>query len=269
MILRLFLALTIAVGILLGNVAPVMAQSENPITEEQIVQAEELVSKAMAATNAGDFATAEDYWTEILQMFPENPAIWSNRGNSKVSQNKLDAAIADYNKSIELYPNAPDAYLNRGTAWEGLGKYSEAIADYNQVLKFNPEDPAAYNNRGNAEAGLGEWKAAVADYQKASELVPDYAFARANYALALYQIGEKSDALRNMKNLVRKYPKFADMRAALSAALWAEGKIGEAESHWVAALGLDRRYEDLNWVSNIRRWPPAMVSALQKFIALQ
>ena len=137
------------------------------------------------------------------------------------------------------------------------------------MLEFNPGDPAAYNNRGNAEAGLGEWEAAVADYKKASELVPDYAFARANYALALYQLGDKSQAVRNMKNLVRKYPKFADMRAALSAALWAEGKIGEAESHWVAALGLDRRYQDLTWVSKIRRWPPAMVAALQKFIDIQ
>ena len=105
------------------------------------------------------------------------------------------------------------------------------------MLKFNPEDPAAYNNRGNAEAGLGQWKSRrCGTIKKASELVPNYAFARANYALALYQLGETSEAMRNMKNLVRKYPKFADMRAALSAALWVQGKIGEAESHWVAAL---------------------------------
>ena len=44
--------------------------------------------------------------------------------------------------------------------------------------------------------------------------------------------------IRNMRNIVRKYPNFADMRAALTAAYWEQGKKGEAESNWVAAVGL-------------------------------
>jgi hypothetical protein len=67
---------------------------------------------------------------------------------------------------------------------------------------------------------------------------------------------------------VRRYPKFADMRAALTVSLWAEGKVGEAESNWVSAVGLDPRYKDLEWVTQIRRWPPAMVAALEKFLKL-
>ena len=72
-----------------------------------------------------------------------------------------------------------------------------------------------------------------------------------------------------MRNIVRKYPKFADMRAALTAAYWVTGQKGEAESNWVAAYGLDSRYKDMNWVKNIRRWPPSMVAALDKFLKLQ
>jgi hypothetical protein len=59
------------------------------------------------------------------------------------------------------------------------------------------------------------------------------------------------------------------MRAALSACLWEAGKRGEAESNWVAAVGLDARYKDLDWVANIRRWPPVAVTALEKFLHLQ
>jgi hypothetical protein len=59
------------------------------------------------------------------------------------------------------------------------------------------------------------------------------------------------------------------MRAALAAALWVSGKQGEAESHWASATGLDPRYKDLNWVKEVRRWPPAMVIALDKFLNLQ
>ena len=71
-----------------------------------------------------------------------------------------------------------------------------------------------------------------------------------------------------MGNIVRKYPQFADMRAALTAVLWAEGKAGEAESNWVAVMGLDGRYQDIDWVRNVRRWPPAMVDALEQFLNL-
>jgi tetratricopeptide (TPR) repeat protein len=106
-------------------------------------------------------------------------------------------------------------------------------------------------------------------YSKAFELAPEYAFARANHALALYQNGQTKEAIRNMKNIVRRYPQFADMRAALSACLWDAGQRGEAESNWVAAVGLDSRYKDLDWVAKNRRWPPVAVSALDKFLHLK
>jgi tetratricopeptide (TPR) repeat protein len=264
------IGIVLSLLLVLGWSTPVLAVSEVPsITQEQLEEGNEIAKKALKATNKGDFATAETYWTQIIEQFPTNAGAWSNRGNSRVSQNKLQAALTDYNQAIELAPNATDPYLNRGTALEGLGKWQEAIADYNHVLELDPNDPMAYNNRGNAKSGLGQWQDAIADYQKSMEIAPNFAFARANYALALYETGQIDEAIREMKNIVRKYPQFADMRAALTAAYWVNGNQGEAESNWVAAYGLDNRYKDMNWVTNIRRWPPSMVVALDKFLKLQ
>jgi tetratricopeptide (TPR) repeat protein len=273
----LTLLMVLLIGMLgwggLAYAQPASAEAGSPSQPLNVsldqAQFEELKAKAFAATNTGDFATAETYWTQLIEQLPDNPAIWSNRGNARVSQNKLEPAIADYNKAIELAPDAPDPYLNRGTALEGLGQWEAAIADYNKVLELDPKDPAAFNNRGNAEAGLGQWDAAVADYQKAADMAPDFAFARANYAIALYQTGDTQAAIRTMRNLVRKYPRFADMRAALTAALWVDGQQGEAESNWVATVGLDSRYKNLDWVAHTRRWAPAMVDALEKFLKLK
>lgn len=264
------ISILLSILLVFGSVRPVMAQSQLPnFTQQQLQQLDDVAQKALNATNNGDFATAEIYWTQIIDQFPDNPAALSNRGNARVSQNKLAEAIADYNKAIQLAPNATDPYLNRGTALEGLGKWEDAIADYNHVLELDPKDAMAYNNRGNAEAGLGKWQEAIADYSKAADMAPNFAFARANYALALYETGQTEEAIRQMRNIVRKYPNFADMRAALTAAYWEQGKQGEAESNWVAAVGLDSRYKDLNWVANVRRWSPKMVAALEKFLQLQ
>lgn len=238
-------------------------------TEQQLQQGDAIAQQAIKATEKGNFAQAETYWTKLVEMFPQNPAVWSNRGNARVSQNKLDSAIADFNQAIELAPDAPDPYLNRGTALEAQGHYNKAIADYNRVLELNPDDAMAYNNRGNAEGGQGDWQKALTDYQKAAEIAPNFAFARANAALVYYQMGQTTEAVTEMRNLVRKYPMFPDMRAALTAVLWNLGQQGEAESHWVAAVGMDNRYQDLDWVQNIRRWPPQMVAALDRFLNLQ
>lgn len=244
------------------------AQTPTKITEQQLKQGEAIAQKAFQAANQGDFGQAEKYWTELIEDFPDNPAVWSNRGNIRVNEHKLDEAIADFNQSITLAPQYSDPYLNRGIAYEGKQMWQEALADYNQALEINPQDAMAYNNRGNAKAGEKSWREALDDYAKAVEIEPEFALARANAALMTYQIGDRQSALQQMRNLVRRYPMFPDMRAALTAVLWVEGKQGDAESNWVAAVGIDNRYQDLDWVAHNRRWPPEMVTALKRFLTL-
>lgn len=248
---------------------PVLALAEQTIlSQQEIAQGEKIAKKAFRAAAKGDFARAETYWTTLIDKFPDNPAVWSNRGNVRIGQYKLSEAIADFDRSIEIAPEYPDAYLNRGIAYEGKGLWDRAIADYDRVLAIDPQDPVALNNRGNAKAGQQKWQSALEDYQQAAIIAPDFPMARGNAALIQYQLSDREEAIRNMRNLVRKYPMYSDMRAALAAALWVEGQQGEAESNWVAAVGLDNRYQDLDWVSKIRRWPPLMVSALERFLKL-
>ena len=265
------LAVVVSLGLLCltGWSLPAQAQSATAdLSPETVQDISDLRQKAFAASQQGQFEEAETYWGQLIDYLPDEAALWSNRGNVRVSQNKLAAAIDDYNQAVALAPDQPDPYLNRGAALEGMGRWEDAIADYTTVLTLNPDDAAAYNNRGNAKAGQGQWEAALADYQTAADLDPKFAFARVNAALAEYQLGNADEAIRQFRSLTRRYPSFADARAALTAALWSQGALGEAESNWVAVMGLDRRYKDLDWVSTVRRWPPAMVTALEKFLHL-
>ena len=109
------IAILLSLLLILGWVEPVLAVTQTSnLTKEELKQQDKLANKAFSATNKGDFAEAEEYWTKIIEKFPDNAAVWSNRGNSRISQNKLEEALADFNKSIELAPNATDPYLNRG-----------------------------------------------------------------------------------------------------------------------------------------------------------
>lgn len=238
-------------------------------TNEEIQQFETLKAQAFDATQRGEFAQAETYWTQLIDEFPGSAALWSNRGNVRAGQNKLDEAIADYTRAIELAPEEPDPYLNRGAVYEALGQWDAAIADYDTILTQYPSDAAALNNRGNARGGLGDWDGAIADYSRAAELDVNFLLPQINRALALYQVGKSEESLQALKGLARKYPQFADARAALTAVLWDQGRQGEAESNWVGAKGLDRRYSNIEWVAQVRRWPPRLVDALSRFLNLE
>lgn len=245
------------------------AASTAPASATQIYRdLERLYQQALEATNRGDLEQAEALWSDAIARYPSNPASWSNRGNARVSQFKLTEAIADFDEAIALAPNEPDPYINRGTAWEGLQQWDKAIADYNQALALNPDDPVALNNRGNATGSKGDWETARNDFYRAAQLAPGFALANLNLVMTRFQLGETADALRQMRSLAIRYPNAADPRAALTAMLWSRGLKGEAESNWVAVMGLDRRYQDLDWVAKIRRWPPAMVEALGNFLAI-
>ena len=153
---RLFnLITTIALLFLFAITEPAIAAEPIPESQQKTYdRIATLRDEAFGATNQGKFGEAEVFWTELIELLPDNPALISNRGNSRVSQGKLESAIEDFNQAIVLSPESSDPYLNRGAAYEGLEKFEEAIADYNHVIELDPNDAAAYNNRGNARGGL-------------------------------------------------------------------------------------------------------------------
>jgi tetratricopeptide (TPR) repeat protein len=266
--IRLILVTFCLLFCLFFNTPAIAQEISNPsFTEAEIQQGEKIALEAFEATQKGDLEKAESLWLQLSETFSNNPAVWSNLGNIHLSLNQVDRAIADFNRAIAIVPMETAPYINRGIAYESQEKWDLAIADYNKVLEINPSEAVGYNNRGNVKAALGKWQEAITDYEKAVDLNSNFAFAEGNLAIALYQIGEEKRASYLMKDLVKDYPMFADMRAALTAILWEKGNQGEAQSNWIAAIGLDSRYKDIDWVKNSRRWAPKLVTALEKFLA--
>jgi Flp pilus assembly protein TadD len=79
-------------------------------------------------------------------------------------------AIEDYNKAINLKPDNPDAYNNRGTIYTKLGQYQLAIEDFNNAIRLNPDDADTYFNRGFVYFNQGNIISGCEDAKKACEL---------------------------------------------------------------------------------------------------
>ena len=240
-----------------------------PFSLEAKVLQKSIFEKALQESKNGNFIEAEKIWSYYLKENPDDAAALSNRGNIRLALGDPKGAIRDQTKAMEISPEDLDPYINRGIAEESLKLWEDAKNDYNFVLMKNPNDVSALYNLGNVMGSMGDWVEAKKLFAKASSSKNSLAMAMASEALSLYQTGDLEVAEQKIRILIRKYPLFADPRAALSALLWRKGFLGEAESNWAAASGLDIRYREEDWLLNIRRWPPKPTSDLMAFLALE
>ena len=227
-----------------------------------------LFREALTFSSEGEFDNALDKWNDYLRIYPDDPAALSNRGNVKLVVGDPKGSLIDQNRSIQLNPNELDPYINRGIANESLGLWLEAKEDYLYVISKDKENFSALYNLANVEGSLDNWEKARSLFSNAAQNNPGFAMARSSEALANYQLGNFDASEKELRKLIRRYPTFADARAALTALQWSKGKSGEAESNWIAAVELDPRYSQEDWLLEVRRWPPAPVEDLMKFISI-
>lgn len=228
-----------------------------------------LFEKALHESRDGNFVDALHSWDDCLKLSPDNPIALSNRGNVRLALGDAEGAIIDQTDAIQLLPFEIDPHLNRGMAEEALQHWNAAKKDYKWVLKREPQNSLALYNLANALGAEGNWLQAKLLFNQAFLSDSSFAIARSSEALACYQLHQFEEAEKQLRTIIRKYPLFADARAALSVILWKKGEIGEAESHWAAASGLDSRYRQHDWLSNIRRWPPEASHDLMAFLELK
>jgi tetratricopeptide (TPR) repeat protein len=82
-------------------------------------------------------------------------------------------AVADCDIAIQLNPQDPLAYYNRGTAYSLNDDQDHAIADLSQAIQLSPGFARAYYNRAVAYKYKGDKAAAIADYQKVLTMIQD------------------------------------------------------------------------------------------------
>lgn len=87
------------------------------------------------------------------------------RGNEFYAQGKFDEAIWSYTLAIEIYPVDPASYSNRAMVNLKLENYDAVIEDATKALDIDADYVKAYHRRGKALMALKEYKKAQADFQ--------------------------------------------------------------------------------------------------------
>ena len=200
-----------------------------------------------------------------------------SRGNSYLVEGRFEDALSSLDLAEEINKDASDVYLTRGIVNEKLLRWDDALRDYNKAREiqkkkalFGREDPTIISNIANAETGLLMWDDALRDFSLSSKMDGDFMAPKIGKALVLYELDRKKEGLTIIKQILDRYPDtFTDGMCAVAVMNYGMNPEmdGEELERNVALLNdavtQDSRYSDLEWVRDIRRWPPSLVSALE------
>ena len=119
---------------------------------KQTDSAEKLKRYEMAATNyqkAIDLRTASETAQKEADTNKKLAAYYNNLADADAKSNKVDDAMANYNKAAQLDPTTAATYLfNEGAVLTNAGKVDDAIVAFDKVIAADPNKAEAYYWKG-------------------------------------------------------------------------------------------------------------------------
>jgi tetratricopeptide (TPR) repeat protein len=125
----------------------------------------------------GRFDEAETYIRQALKGL-DDPVTHFNLGLLLARTNRVDGAIAEYEKALKLDPMHSDSRTNLAAALARQGKLDRAAHELGVLLEHDPENAGARTNLGLVLLQQGLSTGAVTQFEEALRLDPGFTPAR-------------------------------------------------------------------------------------------
>jgi predicted O-linked N-acetylglucosamine transferase (SPINDLY family) len=198
----------------------------------------ELLAAGLAYHQAGRLAEAEAHYRRILDAVPDHADALHLLGGLAYQTGRHEAAIALIGRAIERNASDPSYHCTHGLVLHSLNRLDEAIASYDRALVLKPHYAIALTNRGLALAALGRLVEALDSYDRALALSPDDAAALLNRGNALHRLERFAEALESYDQVLAIRPDLAEAHFFRGEALRYRGRLDEAGASYDRALAL-------------------------------
>jgi protein O-mannosyl-transferase len=109
----------------------------------------------------------------------------TNMGVALVHKDRVEEAVAHFQRALELQPNYPDAHYNLGVILGRRNDLDGAVAQFRTILSIAPNDPASNAALADVLARKGLFREAIAHYEIVLESDPNSVFALNNLSWLL------------------------------------------------------------------------------------
>ncbi|CAO3435886.1 tetratricopeptide repeat protein [Azospirillum endophyticum] len=208
----------------------------------------EALTLALDLHLAGRFGEAQELYTRILDVEPEQPDALHYLGvlAGQIGRGEFGLTLID--KALALRPEAADIHANRANLLRGLDRLDEAESGYRRALSLRPEFAEAWTDRAFTRHGRGDpaaIDATVRMLERALQIEPALDPAREKLVDLLHgrgrlrlESGQVTPALTDLIRAAELDQQDADIAFLLGNALFAAGLRADSVIAFRNALSL-------------------------------
>jgi len=198
----------------------------------------------------GNYKEAVNYYSQAIELAPENVAYYSNRAAAYVMLNKWSEALADCEKALSLDPKCVKAYLRAGKCYLQLGQFSESTHHYRKAVELEPNNAQAAKelqmvetikrelDKGKQYIQQEKYSEARASYSALQSMIdiPQTRLGQAEVLIGMKRYGEAS---RIVSDVLQAESSNMDALALRAKCLYYMGHLESAETLLRVILGRD------------------------------
>jgi tetratricopeptide (TPR) repeat protein len=117
-------------------------------------KAEEIKAEGNEKLAAKDYVSAEDLYSQAIDLCPEIEAYYTNRALARTNLKKFDLASEDCMAALRINPKSARAYGRLGSAMFQAEKFNDSREAYAKALEFDAENATYKQGMAAAEAKL-------------------------------------------------------------------------------------------------------------------
>jgi tetratricopeptide (TPR) repeat protein len=183
---------------LLATVEEILAGNKEP----RLFQVRVQLQRAFSDMEAERFQAAADRLQTIVEIEPDNPAIFYNLGVVYTFLRREDEALEHFRRSVDLYPDYAEAWYNMGQIYLISKKdVSRALNCFDRAAAIRPDYIGAHHQKGVAYELIGDREKALGCWEKTLELDPGNKQAQESQARVRGLVGRRSVSQEKRKDV--------------------------------------------------------------------
>ena len=171
------------------------------------------------ADRRADLKRADELASRALAVDANYSAAHFAKGQVLMGEERLDDAIAEYERALALDPNNAYAVASLGGTYFLLGQYEKAMEFLDKAIRLSPHDPTLfiwYRDKSSLYFGLQQYDQAIEWARRSIAINPNFSHAHGMLAAALALTGHEAEA-RDALERYMALSKFKSIAAAKAA----------------------------------------------------
>ncbi|PTN12056.1 XrtA/PEP-CTERM system TPR-repeat protein PrsT [Nitrosomonas aestuarii] len=177
---------------------------------------------------SGDFTKATEFYEKANELAPNNAALHTALGMSKLALGDRALAVAELELAADLDKSSPRAGVLLALTHINANEFGKALSTIEDLEKADPQNPLFHNLKGGVYIGQKDFDKARASFNKALTLQPDFFPAISNLARLDLQDQKPGVAKKRFEDILKNDDRNIQAMNALAGLALSQGKPDEA-----------------------------------------